>query len=141
MPPTRDRKRRVDGANASPGSPVSKRRRPSQETPRTPGQSVRRQAKRPRTTPTYVELDVDENVFLDSDDKDIINLADPDEYPKAKSEPEVDNSVKLGTFQCVICMDNVADLTVTFCGEWRYTIFYSHPLHSSPLRPWRTAVA
>jgi hypothetical protein len=30
--------------------------------------------------------------------------------------PKVDSRVKIGKFQCVICMDDTAALTVTHCG-------------------------
>jgi len=116
MPTTRESKRRTEGASRSAGSPVSKRRR-SQEIPETPEQPDSRNTKRPRSATTKVEFDLDDNVFYDTEDKDIINLADPDESPKAESAPEVDNSVKLSAFQCVICMDDVTDLTVTYCGK------------------------
>jgi E3 ubiquitin-protein ligase RNF5 len=43
---------------------------------------------------------------------------DKDEVPEEVAPPESKekNTVKLGTFQCVICMDDVTDLTVTHCG-------------------------
>lgn len=51
----------------------------------------------------------------------VIDLVDKDEVPEETAEPEPeppkeDNTVKLGAFQCVICMDDVTDLTVTHCG-------------------------
>lgn len=118
MPVARERRRRTDAtANSPTGGSASKRRR-SQELVETPESQ---KTKRPRSTAAKIELDLDDNLFHDDpEDKDVINLADPDENTKVEPEPEpeVDNSVKLSAFQCVICMDSVTDLTVTYCGKW-----------------------
>ncbi|KAB5557906.1 hypothetical protein GE09DRAFT_1221048 [Coniochaeta sp. 2T2.1] len=73
---------------------------------------------------------VEEPITFESSDieevEEVIDLVDkdvPDEPPKPKPE----NTVKLGQFQCVICMDDVTDLTVTHCGH----LFCSECLHSS----------
>jgi hypothetical protein len=61
-----------------------------------------------------VEANFDNLFGSDDDEKEIINLEDTEEVPEWKPKP--DNSVKLSAFQCVICMDDVTDLTVTYCG-------------------------
>ncbi|PHH59732.1 hypothetical protein CDD81_2626 [Ophiocordyceps australis] len=43
------------------------------------------------------------------------------------SKPEPDKRIKLASFQCVICMDDVTALTVTHCGH----LFCQQCLHSS----------
>jgi hypothetical protein len=77
---------------------------------------------------------VEEPIVFDSSDFEeketssgykVIDLVDkdvPDPEPESEHEEEEvekkekKNTVKLGTFQCVICMDDVKDLTVTHCG-------------------------
>ncbi|KAH7037694.1 uncharacterized protein B0I36DRAFT_359353 [Microdochium trichocladiopsis] len=56
-----------------------------------------------------------------------IDLSNATEVPKELLAPKVDNRVKLGKFQCVICMDDVTALTVTHCGH----LFCSECLHSA----------
>ncbi|RYP22254.1 hypothetical protein DL765_001768 [Monosporascus sp. GIB2] len=63
----------------------------------------------------------------DNEDPDSIDLSNVDEVPTALMAPKVDNRIKLGKFQCVICMDDVTALTVTHCGH----LFCSECLHSS----------
>lgn len=46
---------------------------------------------------------------------------------KPPCEPEEDNRTKLGAFQCVICMDNVTNLTLTHCGT-----FFLRPVCKRP---------
>jgi hypothetical protein len=50
--------------------------------------------------------------------EDIVNLVDKDEWepPTAPEPPNKDNWIKLGTFQCSICLDNATNITVTHCG-------------------------
>jgi E3 ubiquitin-protein ligase RNF5 len=77
--------------------------------------------------------------FGDSDDDrdgndEIIDLLGSDDVAPlpVPRPPKEDNMVKLGKFQCVICMDDCTDLTVTHCG------MASSPLSSlsiSPLQP------
>ncbi|KAK3333229.1 hypothetical protein B0T19DRAFT_120228 [Cercophora scortea] len=70
----------------------------------------------------------DDDIFGDNEIK-TIDLADtdkvPDEHRSQKPKPK--NMVKLSSFQCVICMDDVTDLTVTHCGH----LFCAECLHSS----------
>lgn len=38
------------------------------------------------------------------------------EMIKKQNQADATKSVKLAEFQCIICMDNPTDLTVTYCG-------------------------
>jgi hypothetical protein len=42
---------------------------------------------------------------------------------KAQNQAEADRPVKLAEFQCIICMDNPTDLTVTHCGTYSCSVF------------------
>ncbi|KAK4650456.1 hypothetical protein QC762_707580 [Podospora pseudocomata] len=73
----------------------------------------------------------DDDLFGDNDlevvdlvDKDVADLTSEE---KEKEEDRKKNWVKLSQFQCVICMDDVTDLTVTYCGH----LFCSECLHSA----------
>lgn len=50
------------------------------------------------------------------EDLEVLDLSKADEVPKELQKPAIDNRVKLSKFQCVICMDDVSNLTVTHCG-------------------------
>ncbi|KAK1756137.1 hypothetical protein QBC47DRAFT_181024 [Echria macrotheca] len=56
-----------------------------------------------------------------------INLVDTDEVPAAKKLKKSADEIRLGAFQCVICMDDVTDLTVTHCGH----VFCGECLHTA----------
>ncbi|KAK4192034.1 hypothetical protein QBC35DRAFT_261257 [Podospora australis] len=61
-------------------------------------------------------------------DLEVVDLVDKEEVPEevcSKNKPK--NYVKLGSFQCVICMDDVTDLTVTYCGH----LFCAECLHNA----------
>ncbi len=61
-----------------------------------------------------------EDGLLEDMDADVVDLVDDvvKAIPAQKAaEPPVDKSIRLGSFQCVICMDNVHNLTVTHCGK------------------------
>ncbi|GAW23596.1 hypothetical protein ANO14919_131700 [Xylariales sp. No.14919] len=51
------------------------------------------------------------------DDCEKIDLTNATEVPAELMAPKVDNRVKIGTFQCAICMDDATALTVTHCGH------------------------
>ncbi|RYP87134.1 hypothetical protein DL769_000593 [Monosporascus sp. CRB-8-3] len=93
----------------------TKRRRTSQSSSR-PARAKK------NTVPRYdasspFEGDFDSPQKTDNEDPDSIDLSNVDEVPTELMAPKVDNRVKLGKFQCVICMDDVTALTVTHCGE------------------------
>ncbi|ORY59214.1 uncharacterized protein BCR38DRAFT_351986 [Pseudomassariella vexata] len=61
------------------------------------------------------------------DDVEVLDLSEATEVSKELLQPKVDNRVKLSKFNCVICMDDVSNLTVTHCGH----LFCSECLHSA----------
>ncbi|KAK8048500.1 hypothetical protein PG994_010230 [Apiospora phragmitis] len=77
----------------------------------------------------------DGSVFGDSspapqakeEDLEVLDLSKADEVPKELQKPAIDKRIKLSKFQCVICMDDVSNLTVTHCGH----LFCSECLHSA----------
>jgi hypothetical protein len=64
---------------------------------------------------------------IGQDGPESIDLSNSSEVPEELMAPKVDNRIKLGNFQCVICMDDVTSLTVTHCGH----LFCSECLHSA----------
>jgi E3 ubiquitin-protein ligase RNF5 len=59
---------------------------------------------------------------------EVVDLVDREEMPpELREEKKPKNYVKLSAFNCVICMDDVTDLTVTHCGH----LFCSACLHSA----------
>ncbi|EGU86762.1 hypothetical protein FOXB_02719 [Fusarium oxysporum f. sp. conglutinans Fo5176] len=48
---------------------------------------------------------------------DTIDLTETNEVFEEGRKPEKDDRVKLAAFQCVICMDDCSNLTVTVCGH------------------------
>ncbi|RYP41471.1 hypothetical protein DL767_000976 [Monosporascus sp. MG133] len=117
MAPTRARKRQSATFITSDDT---KRRRTSQS-------SSRLANARKNTLPQYdasspFEEDFDSPQKTDDEDPDSIDLSNVDEVPTELMAPKVDNRVKLGKFQCVICMDDVTALTVTHCGPIRSSI-------------------
>lgn len=96
--------------------------------PRHPDQATGETSNKRQKTETTSKKDETENPWSEDDlfgDKDpsgwdnleTIDLTDATEISKDLKEPEEDNRIKLSTFQCVICMDDVSDLTVTHCGK------------------------
>ncbi|KAK1831751.1 hypothetical protein QBC39DRAFT_258306 [Podospora conica] len=63
-----------------------------------------------------------------SNDLEVIDLVDTDVAPAPPPPPPPPkNEIRLSAFQCVICMDDVTNLTVTHCGH----LFCNECLHSS----------
>ncbi|KAI1355545.1 hypothetical protein F5Y01DRAFT_269014 [Xylaria sp. FL0043] len=71
--------------------------------------------------------DDDISGIMGHDSSEMIDLSNATEVPAELMAPRVDNRVKIGKFQCVICMDDTTALTVTHCGH----LFCSECLHSS----------
>ena len=113
------------------------RKRPASSSARTEGEPP---AKRPRigtrgrpapplkraTQPTG-EADVDHDIFGSSDHEDggskedtaVVDLSNLGDDGVVEPESKPDTSIKLSAFQCVICMDDVTNLTVTHCGKFQ----------------------
>lgn len=80
-------------------------------------------------TQTKHETEEDSLFFKDTDDLfgddqlinngdfTTIDLTDANEVPDEFKKPDIDNRVKISSFQCVICMDDVTTLTLTHCGK------------------------
>ncbi|KFA46752.1 hypothetical protein S40293_08120 [Stachybotrys chartarum IBT 40293] len=64
---------------------------------------------------------------LFSDDLPTIDLTETNEVPEELRKPDEDKRIKLSAFQCVICMDDATNLTVTHCGH----LYCAQCLHSS----------
>ncbi|KAJ4192181.1 RING-type domain-containing protein [Fusarium falciforme] len=56
-----------------------------------------------------------------------IDLTETNDVPEDLKKPEKDDRVKIAAFQCVICMDDAANLTVTHCGH----LYCASCLHQS----------
>ena len=112
LPPTPSSRKRNAGS-ASSSFAVAKRRRNSQSTSR-PTKTRRDCTSYCDGEDLFVDFDAPEKPDIDGPDS--IDLSNVDEVPKELIAPRIDNRVKLGQFQCVICMDNVTSLTVTHCG-------------------------
>ncbi|KAK3357591.1 hypothetical protein B0T25DRAFT_163916 [Lasiosphaeria hispida] len=71
---------------------------------------------------------VEEDGFEEDKDVAFVDLADTEKVPDTLLNPlKPKNEIKLSAFQCVICMDDVTNLTVTHCGH----LFCAECLHSS----------
>lgn len=67
-------------------------------------------------------FEIDDDDLFGDNDPEVVDLVDKDvadltSDEKEKEEDRKKNWVKLSQFQCVICMDGVTDLTVTYCGK------------------------
>ncbi|EXK80876.1 hypothetical protein FOQG_14648 [Fusarium oxysporum f. sp. raphani 54005] len=64
------------------------------------------------SSPTRPPIDVEPKAEFDT-----IDLTETNEVFEEGRKPEKDDRVKLAAFQCVICMDDCSNLTVTDCGH------------------------
>lgn len=100
----------------------NKRRRPNTS------RSTPSRATVPKTIPASFLYN---NPFAEAKALDMIDLTGPNELPEVLlpgESPKEDKRIKLAAFQCVICMDDVTNLTVTHCGKHRlhpsYSVWY-----------------
>ncbi|KAI0553020.1 hypothetical protein F4679DRAFT_533271 [Xylaria curta] len=104
--------------------PSNRKRRPSAAT----SPSSRPNKARRKESPINSDIcPFSDDVFEGLDGSETIDLSNATEVPAELMAPKVDNRVKIGNFQCVICMDDTTALTVTHCGH----LFCSECLHSS----------
>ncbi|KAF5963704.1 e3 ubiquitin-protein ligase complex slx8-rfp subunit slx8 [Fusarium bulbicola] len=133
MPPAT--RRSTTAAAARTGSAhVSKRRRTSTTAAPAAPRPTSRQRKSPAarkdmdveelfgTSPTRSPIDVEAKPEFDT-----IDLTETNEVFEEVRKPEKDDRVKLAAFQCVICMDDCSNLTVTHCGH----LYCASCLHQS----------
>ncbi|KOS19777.1 E3 ubiquitin-protein ligase [Escovopsis weberi] len=63
-----------------------------------------------------------------------IDLTEATEVPEELKKPVVDQRIKLSKFQCVICMDDAKNLTLTHCGHMYCAKCLHSSLHAEPTR-------
>lgn len=127
MPVTRS-SRRLEVATPPLDSVHPSKRRRTSTNARTP--TLRKSASS-RNRPTEIKDFDDDDLFVDTkntrtapgqepdaEDLTTIDLTETNEVPEELSKPEKDNRTKIAAFQCVICMDDAAGLTVTHCGKF-----------------------
>jgi len=126
MPPTL--RRTTAAATPRTGSaPTNKRRRTSTAAANGNATSTKAHTRQKKTSTTKKEVDVDElfcssppHNFVDletNEEYDTVDLTGTNEIPEDIKTPEKDDRIKLAAFQCVICMDDCINLTVTHCGK------------------------
>ncbi|KAI8949590.1 hypothetical protein F4801DRAFT_590992 [Xylaria longipes] len=121
--PATTRRRSLANADAS-----GRKRRPSAATSPSSRPNKTRRKELPIGDGGPCPFGDDDLLGLDGQDgSETIDLSNATEVPAELMAPKVDNRVKIGNFQCVICMDDTTALTVTHCGH----LFCSECLHSS----------
>lgn len=90
-----------------------------------PAGTIKRQRETPPQESETKRLRID---FKDVEEVDLRDVEDDEDYAsfskrtkeeavKQKQVDEANKPVKLSEFQCIICLDNPTDLTVTWCGK------------------------
>ncbi|KAL4724948.1 hypothetical protein ACLX1H_008395 [Fusarium chlamydosporum] len=136
MPPTT--RRTTTAATTRTGSAhTSKRRRTSTAAVNGNIISSRPASRQKKTSAPKKEMDIEELfgssppprplVDLEANDEyDTVDLTETNEVLEDIEKPEKDDRIKLAAFQCVICMDDCSNLTVTHCGK----LIYKGPITS-----------
>ncbi|KAI1104213.1 hypothetical protein F4804DRAFT_201926 [Jackrogersella minutella] len=122
MPITRKRAATTTGESRA---AATKRRRSSPTSPTSP--RVTKSRCKPATN---VSPFIDDEPIGGSANQDVhetIDLSNAADVPEELMASKCDNRIKIGKFQCVICMDDTSYLTVTHCGH----LFCSECLHSA----------
>ncbi|KAI0887187.1 uncharacterized protein GGS22DRAFT_105917 [Annulohypoxylon maeteangense] len=120
MPPARKRSHPNDARTAAP-----KRRRSSASSPAS-SRVNRTKPKRISDVSPFIDDDLP-NFPAGEDVHETIDLSNAADVPDDLLADKCDNRMKIGKFQCVICMDDASHLTVTHCGH----LFCSECLHSA----------
>lgn len=110
-PPTRKRRR---SATAGGGTSDSNPRRNSASQA---SKAIKTEAKRPGSRGGHACVFGSSPPPAFHSDEDVLDLTEANEVSADQKKIEVDRRVKLSKFQCVICMDDVSNLTVTHCGK------------------------
>ncbi|KAF5638516.1 e3 ubiquitin ligase complex slx8-rfp subunit slx8 [Fusarium tjaetaba] len=113
-------KRRRTSTTAAPVPPP--RPRPTSRQRKSPATSKDMNAELFGKSPTRSPIDVEAKAEFDT-----IDLTETNEVFEEARKPEKDDRVKLAAFQCVICMDDCSNLTVTHCGH----LYCASCLHQS----------
>jgi hypothetical protein len=101
-PPSRKRKAETPGEGR-----VSKAARPGSSS----SSSTRRQSLDDVAVVDLVDVEDDKQY-------EALRAKEQAEFIKAQNEAEANKPVKLAAFECIICMSNPTDLTVTHCGTY-----------------------
>lgn len=111
-------------------SPVRSARKPSRKRKAdSPGEGrVSKTARKNSSSSVEVDLDnvpvVDLSGVDDTSQYEKLRQKEQAELQKQQTLAEANKPVKLAEFQCIICMDNPTDLTVTHCGMCFSCLFY-----------------
>jgi hypothetical protein len=124
MPPTTRSSSVVDLTSSPPkhGAPPPSRKRKAA----TPGEGRASKAARPNSSRSSStrQQSLDNIPLVDlvdvNDDKqyEALRAKEQAELIKAQNEAEANKPVRLAAFECIICMSNPTDLTVTHCGMY-----------------------
>ncbi|KAM5345424.1 hypothetical protein ACJ41O_011286 [Fusarium nematophilum] len=132
MPPSLRRSSAATGLRPGSGHTSKRRRTSTNAVPATLNRSSSKRKQSP------ILKDFDDDVFGPSpprssvgfeprSDLTTIDLTETNEVPEEPKKPDKDNRTKLAAFQCVICMDDATNLTVTHCGH----LYCASCLHQS----------
>lgn len=120
MPPALRRTTTAAASHVAPAHANKRRRTSTNTTPANPTRTT------PRRKSNAMPKDVEEVLGpkpprspIDVEpisDLTTIDLTETNDVPEDLKKPEKDDRVKIAAFQCVICMDDAASLTVTHCG-------------------------
>ncbi|KAK2470625.1 hypothetical protein H9L39_17813 [Fusarium oxysporum f. sp. albedinis] len=134
MPPATRRSTTAAAARTGSAHASKRRRRSTTAAPAAPPKPTSRQRK---SHATRKDMDVEELFgtkptcspigVRTSVEFDTIDLTETNEVFDEGRKPERDDRVKLAAFQCVICMDDCSNLTVTHCGH----LYCASCLHQS----------
>ncbi|KAI9640179.1 hypothetical protein NHQ30_011416 [Ciborinia camelliae] len=129
MAPPPERRRALSGTSLRPVTltrPKTPKRKKARASPNSKA-AKRRKISSPKIDPEEdVEVvDLAENANLQA--YETAKAKQQDELIRQKNQDEATKPMKLVAFQCIICMDNPTDLTVTHCGH----LFCSECLHSA----------
>ncbi|KAN0098483.1 hypothetical protein V8E51_014146 [Hyaloscypha variabilis] len=136
MPPTTRSSSVVDLTSSPPkhGAPPPSRKRKAA----TPGEGRASKTARPNSSRSSStrQQSLDNIPLVDlvdvNDDKqyEALRAKEQAELIKAQNEAEANKPVRLAAFECIICMSNPTDLTVTHCGHLFCSECLHHALHA-----------
>ncbi|CAF3442871.1 unnamed protein product [Fusarium graminearum] len=115
-------KRQRTSTAAANGNTISSRQSPRQKKSSAPKKEMDVEELFGSSPPPRAFIDLETN-----EDYDTVDLTETNEIPDEIKQPEKDDRIKLAAFQCVICMDDCSNLTVTHCGH----LYCASCLHQS----------
>ena len=101
---------------AMPPTNATKKRKHTPDNPDSTSAKVERGTKSPKARKASVEV-VDLEDIEEKEEYEQFKARQQAETIKRQNEEEANKPVKLAEFQCIICMDQPTDLTVTHCGQ------------------------